>query len=146
MTDKNNNSTDSMMNLAGHKHLPNWFRMVMAAFLVPPLMLVLSFFFLTKFTGLEQEFKMIAEGYAYQLTGGPVNTQSTEMGQMVSILESQLDVINDLRSENAKFRDEMMAGVNRIGGQVEGLGVRLSTLERWAVEHSNDGKVKFGVD
>lgn len=138
------NTTDQMLDIAGHKHLPMWFKVLMASVTVPPIVIVLSFFFLTKFTGLEQEFKMIAEGYAYQLTGGPVNKESTEMGQMVEMMASQLEVINDLRQENAMFRDQMLAGVNRIAGQVDGLGERLSALETWAIRHSDDGNIKFG--
>lgn len=141
MTDK---TQEQMMDLAGHKHLPPWFKVTMAAFVVPPIVVVLCFFFLTKFTGLESEFKMIAEGYAYKLTGGPINKESTEMGQMVQIMSDQLAVVNELRQENAKFRDEMLAGVNRIAGQVDTLGDRLTAVETWAIRHSDDGKVKFG--
>lgn len=136
--------TDNIMDLAGHKHLPVWFKMGMAALLVPPLVAVLSFFFLTKFTGLENEFKMIAEGYAYQITGGPVNKQSTEMGKMVDIMQNQLEVVNQLRQENAVSRDEMLEGINRIAGQVDSLGDRLTAIETWAIRHSDNANVKFG--
>ena len=86
---------------------------------------------------------MIAAAYAYSLTGGPVNKQSTEMGKMVEIMQSQLDAIEQIRTSSDDLKDQLMATMNRIEGRMDGLEKRIGGLEDWAKTHSNDPKADF---
>ena len=142
-TEKAQDKHGMLTELAGDKHLPQWARTLLSIILVPIITVALLLFLYSKFAGLEDEFAMIAEGYAYSLTDGPVNKQSTEMGKMVEIMQSQLDAIEQIRTSSDDLKDQLMATMNRIEGRMDGLEKRIGGLEDWAKTHSNDPKADF---
>lgn len=142
--------SNALTALAGDKHLPMWAKTAMAILLMPIVTVALLFFMYAKFAGLEDEFAMIAEGYAYTLTGGPVNKESSEMGMMIEIMRAQLDAIEDMRSSSEGLKSQLLATMNRIEGRMDGLenriqgiDVRMGAIEDWASMHSKDAKINF---
>ena len=137
-------TTDNqILSITGHHALPVWAKTSLALILAPIATVAVVVFLYAKFAGLEDEFGMIAEAWSYQISGGPVNKQSTEMGQMVSIMKDQLEAIKDIRASNEDMRDQLSSSVNRLQGRVTGLENRVLNVESWASVHSKDPKASF---
>lgn len=132
-----------LLKLAGADNFPSWAKTILAITLIPPLTLALVIFLFAKFAGLEEQFGMIAEAVSYNISGGPINKQSSEMQTMINIMERQLVATEAMREDNNELKQELLSMVGRTNGRIDGLEKRVGGIETWAIIHGEDPKKQF---
>ena len=129
--------------VAFQHHLPRWAKTLLALLLAPFIAVALMVFLYAKFAGLDDEFALVMKSYAYEISGGPINEQATEMGIMLEMVAKQTDLIEDIREDIADNQDEVMKVNAGITARVDDLSERMLKVEGWAYSHSTDSKKAF---